>query len=155
MQLADGGDDALDLLVAEAEGFGDGVLGDFERAGFDHDDGFFAAGDDDVELAGLLLGHAGIGHQVAFEQAHANGGDGRGERQIGNEGGGGSGGHGDDVGIVFAIGGQDQATICVSLRQASGNSGRSGRSIRREVRISRSEGRPSRLKKPPGIFPAE
>jgi hypothetical protein len=46
-------------------------------------------------------------------------------------------------------------TIWVSLRQASGNSGRSGRSINREVKISFSEGRPSRLKKPPGIFPAE
>src|SRR6266849_4401475 len=41
------------------------------------------------------------------------------------------------------------ATIWVSLRQESGKSGRMGRSIRREVRISFSEGRPSRLKKPP------
>ncbi len=47
------------------------------------------------------------------------------------------------------------ATICVSVDQPSGNSGRSGRSISREVKISRSEGRPSRLKNPPGIFPAE
>ena len=57
-------------------------------------------------------------------------------------------------GIVL-IRGQHHATICVSFRHASGNSGRIGRSISREVRISRSEGRPSRLKNPPGIFPAE
>ena len=36
----------------------------------------------------------------------------------------------------------------------SGNSGRIGRSIRREVSVSFSVGRPSRLKKPPGMRPA-
>jgi polyribonucleotide nucleotidyltransferase len=45
--------------------------------------------------------------------------------------------------------------ICVSLRQESGNSGRIGRSINLEVKTSFSDGRPSRLKNPPGIFPAE
>ena len=35
---------------------------------------------------------------------------------------------------------------CVSLRQPSANSGRIGRSIRRETRVSFSVGRPSRLK---------
>jgi hypothetical protein len=35
-----------------------------------------------------------------------------------------------------------------------GQSGRMGRSIMRAVRIAFSVGRPSRLKKPPGIFPA-
>src|SRR5207302_826576 len=41
-----------------------------------------------------------------------------------------------------------------SLRKPFGQSGRIGRSIIRAVRIARSVGRPSRLKKPPGIFPA-
>ena len=45
-------------------------------------------------------------------------------------------------------------TTSVSLRKPSRNSGRIGRSIRREVRTSFSDGRPSRLKKPPGILPA-
>ena len=36
--------------------------------------------------------------------------------------------------------------IWTSLRKPSGKSGRQGRSHRREVRISFSEGRPSRLK---------
>jgi hypothetical protein len=43
---------------------------------------------------------------------------------------------------------------CTSLRNPLGQSGRIGRSIMRAVRIARSVGRPSRLKKPPGIFPA-
>ncbi len=46
------------------------------------------------------------------------------------------------------------ATIWVSQRKPSGKSGRSGRSIRRELRISFSLCRPSRLKNPPGILPA-
>ncbi len=46
------------------------------------------------------------------------------------------------------------AMHCTSLRYPFGNSGRIGRSIIRAVRIARSVGRPSRLKKPPGIFPA-
>ncbi len=43
---------------------------------------------------------------------------------------------------------------CVSWTKPSGNSGRSGRSISRAERISLSDGRPSRLMYPPGIFPA-
>ena len=43
--------------------------------------------------------------------------------------------------------------ICVSWVKPLGKSGRSGRSISREVRISFSVGRPSRLNQPPGDAP--
>ena len=43
--------------------------------------------------------------------------------------------------------------IWSSLRKLFGKSGRSGRSMRRQVRVSFSSGRPSRLKKPPGMRP--
>src|SRR5215212_3842665 len=43
---------------------------------------------------------------------------------------------------------------CTSFLKPFGHSGRIGRSIMRAVRIAFSVGRPSRLKKPPGIFPA-
>ena len=46
------------------------------------------------------------------------------------------------------------AITWVSQLKPFGNKGRTGRSMRREVRISFSAGRPSRLKKPPGILPA-
>ena len=45
------------------------------------------------------------------------------------------------------------ATTCTSLRMPLLNSGRSGRSIRREVSVAFSDGRPSRLMKPPGSLP--
>ena len=43
---------------------------------------------------------------------------------------------------------------CTSFRKPFGQSGRIGRSIMRAVSVARSVARPSRLKKPPGIFPA-
>ena len=46
------------------------------------------------------------------------------------------------------------AMICVSHLKPSGNSGRHGRSMRRETSTSSSRSRPSRLKKPPGMRPA-
>ncbi len=46
------------------------------------------------------------------------------------------------------------STIWISLRRPFLKDGRSGRSIRRQVRIASSEGRPSRRKKEPGILPA-
>jgi len=42
-----------------------------------------------------------------------------------------------------------------SFLKPSGNIGRMDRSMRRIVRISLVVGRPSRLKKPPGILPAD
>ncbi|CAM5258347.1 hypothetical protein SVIOM342S_00820 [Streptomyces violaceorubidus] len=46
------------------------------------------------------------------------------------------------------------ATTWISLRRPFLKDGRSGRSIRRQVRTASSEGRPSRRKKLPGILPA-
>ena len=43
---------------------------------------------------------------------------------------------------------------CTSLRKPFGHSGRIGRSIIACGQVARSVARPSRLKKPPGIFPA-
>ena len=45
-------------------------------------------------------------------------------------------------------------TTWTSLRRPLANDGRSGRSIRRQVRIASVEGRPSRRKNEPGILPA-
>jgi len=46
------------------------------------------------------------------------------------------------------------STTWTSFMKPPGNRGRIGRSIRRAVSVSFSVGRPSRLKKPPGIRPA-
>jgi len=61
------------------------------------------------------------------------------------------------AGMSESISGSSEMTVgttWTSLKKPSGNSGRIGRSIRRDVSVSFSEGRPSRLKKPPGMRPA-
>jgi hypothetical protein len=61
------------------------------------------------------------------------------------------------AGMSESISGFSDSTVMMtwtSFMKPSGKSGRIGRSIRREVRISFSLGRPSRLKKPPGMRPA-
>ena len=47
-----------------------------------------------------------------------------------------------------------ETKIWTSFLNPSGKSGRMDRSMSRRARISLSEGRPSRLRKPPGILPA-
>src|SRR5579859_77919 len=107
VKFLDGGDDFLDLRVAEFKGFDDGFFADFERTGFDHHDGLFRSGDDDIHRAGFLFGDGGIGDELAVEQADANGGDGSRKGKIGAIGGGGGAGDGNDVGIVLAVGGEN------------------------------------------------
>jgi len=64
-----------------------------------------------------------------------------------------SGDHADDIGIVAPSRARVVITTRVSVRKLSWNSGRIGRSMRRERRTSFSEAGPT-MKKPPGILPA-
>ena len=64
-----------------------------------------------------------------------------------------------DADIPAMIGASALLDITVAMTWTSfmkpfGKSGRMGRSMSRDVRVSFSEGRPSRLKKPPGMRPA-
>src|SRR6266478_4764455 len=106
VKFLDGGDDFLDLRVAEFEGVGDSFFGDFERAGFHHDDGFFGASDDDVHQTFFLVGDSRIDHQLAVKQAHANASNGLFEREVRAISSGGRAGDGDDVGVILAVRGE-------------------------------------------------
>ena len=62
---------------------------------------------------------------------------------------------------IAAIAGEQSVSTLItmfvtwtSLRKPSANIGRIGRSIKRAVNVASVLGRPSRLMKPPGIFPA-
>ena len=50
----------------------DGIFGNFKSARLHHDDGVFAACNDNVEQTFLLLVHGGVCNQPAFEQPDAN-----------------------------------------------------------------------------------
>src|SRR6267378_3500639 len=106
VEFLDGGDDFLDLRVAELESVRDGFFGDFESAGFHHDDGFFRAGDDDIHQAFLLVGDGGIDHQLAVEQSDADASDGLLKRQVRAIGRSRGAGYGNDIGVVLAVRGE-------------------------------------------------
>ena len=87
-----------------------------------------------------------IEHVFVVDEADAGAADRAHERRAGQRQRRGSRDHGDDVGIVLLIVRQHGEVTCVSQRQPSANSGRIGRSIRREVSVSFSVGPRSRLK---------
>jgi hypothetical protein len=107
VEFLDGGDDFLDLRMAKFEGIDHRLFRDFQRAGFDHDDGFVGTGNDDVHQAFFLVGDGGVDDQLTVEEADADAGDGLLEREIRAVGRGGSAGNGDDVGIILAVRGED------------------------------------------------
>src|SRR6266851_2708580 len=106
VKFLDGGDDFLDLGVAELKGIGDGFFGNFERAGFHHDDGFIRAGDDDVHQTFLLVGDGGIDHQLPVHQANADAGDGLLKREVRAVGRSGRAGDGNHIGVILAVRGE-------------------------------------------------
>jgi hypothetical protein len=120
--------------------------------GFDHQHAFAVPATTRSSLRFGELGRGGIQNVLAVHVADARRADraherhaGNGQRRRGAEQRG-------DVGIDFGFDRQHEATTCTSLMKPSGNSGRIGRSMRREVSVSFSVGRPSRLKKPPGML---
>ena len=109
VKLLNGRDNLLNLRVAKFESVNNGFFGNFQRAGFDHDDGFFRAGNDDIQQALLLLSNGRVGDELAIEQTNANAGDGLLKRQIRGIASRRCAGNRDDIGIIVAIGGKHHA----------------------------------------------
>ena len=108
MQLLDAHNDLLNLLVAKFQGFHNFLFGNFEGSRFHHHDAFFRAGHDNIQLAGLLLGHRRIGYPVSIQQSHTYRGNGIRKGQVRTIGGCGGGGQGNHVWVIGAIGRQHQ-----------------------------------------------
>ena len=143
------------LLMPEGDGAEHDLLGQLLGLGFDHQHALAGAGDDQIELRARQLVERRVQHVFAVDVADPAAADRAHERDAGNRQGRRGADHRDDVGVVLQIVAQHGAD---DLRLVAGNpdtkSGRIGRSISRETSVSFSEGRPSRLKKPPGILPA-
>ena len=113
------------------------------------------AGDDQVEVALLELVGGREGDELAVDPAQADGADrarGTGRRASSSEA---------EAPIIERTSGSFSRSAEIGagldldlVAVPSGKSGRIGRSISREVRISLVVGRPSRLMKPPGNLPA-
>ena len=104
-----GADDLPDGLVAEEDRVDQGLLGDLAGAAFDHDDGVVRAAHDQVEVRLVALGVGGVEDELAVETPDADRADGRVERD--GRAGQGHGGPVDreDVGVVLAVGGEDES----------------------------------------------
>ncbi len=145
--------DGLDGRVGGFEALQRFVLGDFLRAGFDHDDAVAAAGDDQVERLCLRCGYVGLmmyspsmrptrTPAIVFSSGISESAKAAEAPVIAS------------TSPSFSVSAETtKAMICVSKCQPEGKSGRIGRSMQRLVRTSFSVALPSRLKKPPGMRP--
>src|SRR6516162_10337746 len=108
VKLLDPSNNLADLLVPEIQRFDNFFFRHFERASFHHHDALLGAGNNDVQLAGLLLGNGRVGHQLPVEQTHANGRNRVAEWQIGTIGGRRGGGHRNHIRVIGAVRRQNQ-----------------------------------------------
>ena len=148
-------DHRLLLLMAEHHRAEHHFLGQFLRFRLDHQYRGLGARDDEIELGvRRQLGLAGIEHVLAVDVTDARGAD----RTVKGHAGQGNcrrrADQGRNIGIDFRIDRHHCRDDLHLVVEPSGNSGRIGRSISRQVSVSFSDGRPSRLKKPPGMRPA-
>src|SRR4029077_13251755 len=122
------------------------VLADLATSGLHHEDGIFGARDHQLELRGSELLVGGIRNQLALDESHAYRAQRPREWQTGQAKRRGGADHGQDVRVVLVVGEITRLITWISLRKPFGKSGRMGRSMSRQVSVSFSSGRPSRLK---------
>ena len=113
--------EAADLVVRGLEGIEDDALVDFARAGFDHDDRVRRTGHDEVEVGEIALRVGRIDDDLAVDVADAHGGDRIREGNLGDHQRRRGGVDGEDVGIVLAVGGENEGDdlrlLPVALRE--------------------------------------
>src|SRR5262249_26565016 len=73
-QIVDRSDDLPDRRVRRLQRFDDLLFGHFLRAGLDHHQAVLAAGDDEVELAGLALLERRVDDELPVDEADADAG---------------------------------------------------------------------------------
>jgi hypothetical protein len=124
--------------VREHQRVDDDVLGNLLASALDHHDGVAAGGHDQIEFGTLALGEGRVDDKLAIHASHAHASERPGPRNVRQVQ------RGEapvmastSVGFSRSV----ESTVpmtCVSKRHPLGNSGRQGRSMRREVRISTS-----------------
>ena len=146
-----------DLLRRRRGAPGDELDGAHGGLGLDHHDGDVVTGDaardDHVEHGLLELVVGREGDPLAADEGDAHAADRAAEGQAGQLGRGRCGVDRDDVVQVVGLSAMTVMTTWTSLRRPFLKVGRSGRSMRRQVRMASSDGRPSRRKNEPGIRP--
>ncbi len=112
--------------MSPGHGLGHDVLGQELRAALDHDHGVAGAGQDHVQLAVGQLRGRGIEQEFTVPVADADGRDGAGEGDVGNVQGGRGSDHGQNVGGMFFVRGNDRGDDLDLVRAALGEKGANG-----------------------------
>ena len=102
-QLVNGVDGDLALVVAKHHGAQHHVFGQLVGFGFDHQNGAFSAGNDQIQRAALARGGAGVQHVFAVNITHAGRADGAVERNAADRQRRAHADHGGDVGIDLGV----------------------------------------------------
>ena len=77
-------DDFLDFFMGEHDGIQDLFFRDFVSAAFNHEDGVFRTGDDDVHIALFALGDGRVDDELAIDAADADTGNRAGKGNVGH-----------------------------------------------------------------------
>ena len=149
-QRVDVFDNHLLLVVAEHHGAQHLVFAQHVRFGFNHQHRTCGTGYHQIQTAFFQFVSRWVQHVLVVDVTHARCADWAVERNTGQAQGCGSTDHRNDVRVHLRVNGNHGRDHLNFVQEAVRNSGRIGRSIRREVSVSPSLGRPSRRKKLPG-----
>ena len=97
------------MPMGELERLDELLFRQFVRRAFDHDDVVLGADVNQIEIALLALGVRRVGDELAVHATDAHGADRAGERNVGNAERGGGAVDRENIGIVFAIGAEQDA----------------------------------------------
>lgn len=114
-------DDGLNGLLGKFEGGLEFGFGKFFSATLDHEGFEFGPDVDEVKIAFGIFVVGRIGDKFTGDASDTDGGDGSGPRDIGNHEGGGGAVEGKDIGIILAVGaeenGDDLSVVVVAFRE--------------------------------------
>ena len=100
-------DDGLDGVLSEGEGGFELFFGEFASAAFDHERFGFGADVNEVEIALGIFVMGGVGDKFSGDASDADGGDRTSPRNIGDHEGGRCAVEGKDIGIILAVGAEE------------------------------------------------
>jgi len=119
-------DDGLDGVLSEGEGGFELFFGEFTGAAFDHEGFGFGADVNEVEIALGIFVMGRVSNELAGNASDADGGDGTGPRNIGDHEGGRGAVEGKDIGIILAVGAEENGDDLGIVVVAFGKEGAQG-----------------------------
>ena len=119
-------DEGLDRLLGKFEGGFEFGFGKFFGTAFDHERFVFGADVDEVEVALGIFVMGGVGDEFPGDATDPDGGDGSGPRDVGDHEGSGGAIESEDIGVVLAVGAEENGDDLGIVVVAFGEEGTQG-----------------------------